>query len=98
MGDKKKFNEAFEKPPRWRQIKEQLQMTSEHMKELAGRFTEDGREHLTESDKNLVSSAYSPHIAEVTNSLRINMISRERSRSVDDIEEIHKILEILDCL
>ncbi len=85
-------------PPKWKQIKDQLQRAGEKMIELAARFTEDGREHLTEDDKNLVASAYIPHIAAVTNSLKINMVSRSRDRSVDDIEEIHKILEILDCL
>jgi hypothetical protein len=85
-------------PPRWKQIRERLQMTSEHMKELAARFTEEGGDHLTEDDKNLVASAYAGHIAEVTNSMKISLISRSRDRVVDDIEEIHKVIEILDCL
>ena len=96
MNDKKA---GFPKsPPRWKQIRNRLQMTSDHMKELASRMTEEGHEHLTEADKFLVVSAYSGHIAEVTDCLKTNLITRSRGRVVDDLEEIHKIIEILDCL
>jgi hypothetical protein len=94
----KKTNGFPKSEKRWKRIRDQLIMTSEQMKDLASRFTEEGREHLTEDDKNLVASAYSGHIAAVTNSMKISMISRSRDRVVDDIEEIHKIIEILDCL
>jgi hypothetical protein len=89
---------SVKSPPRWKQIRNQLQMAGEQMIALAARFTEEGREHLTEDDKYLVASAYSPHIAEVTNSMKINLMSRSRDRVVDDIEEVHKIITILDCL
>ena len=96
MNDKKA---GFAKsPPKWRQIRDQLQRTADHMKELAAKFSPEGGEHLTEEGRNLVAGAYVGHIAAVTNSLKINMISRNRNRSVDDIEEIHKVIEILDCL
>ena len=84
--------------PRWQQIKDHLEMTGQYMIKLAAKLSEEGREHLTDDDKDLIASAYTSHISAVTNSLKINMISRSRDRSVDDIEEIHQILEILDCL
>ena len=93
---KERFEES--EIPRWRQIKDQLEMTGQYMIELAAKLSEEGREHLTEDDKNVVASAYAPHIAAVTNALKVNLISRSRNRSVDDIEEIHQIMEILDCL
>jgi hypothetical protein len=98
MNGSKKKAAGFPESKRWKRIRDQLLMTSEQMKDLAARFTEEGREHLTEGDGNLVVAAYSGHIAAVTNSMRVNMMSRDRSRTVDDIEEIHKIIELLDCL
>jgi hypothetical protein len=98
MDNKKKTNRFPKSEKRWEQIRDQLQMTSEHMKQLADKFTEEGREHLTEDDKFLVVSAYSGYIAAVTNSMKVNLISRSRDRVVDDLEEIHKIIELLDCL
>jgi hypothetical protein len=94
------MKERFEKSdiPRWLEIKDHLEMTGQYMINLAAKLSEEGQEHLTEDDKNLVASAYSSHIAAVTDSLKINMMTRSRDRSVDDIEEIHKIIEILDCL
>ena len=73
-------------------------MTSQYMKELAARFTEEGGEHLTQNDKDMVMSAFAPAISEVTYSLKVNLLSGERSRSVDNLEEIHKIIELIDCL
>jgi hypothetical protein len=94
----KAHKKRFDKSPIWMQIKDQLKMTGEQMIALSDRFAEDGHNHLTEDDKFLVVSAYSGYIAAVTNTMKVNLISRSRDRVVDDIEEIHRIIEILDCL
>ena len=95
-----KKTEGFVKSdnPKWEEIRDQLRMSANQMKKLAERMVDASGRPLSEEDKNLVASAYAPHVAAVTNSLKVNIITRDRDRSVDDIEEIHRIQKILDCL